>query len=256
MQDKILDIVLKENEITWQKMLLDLVHSEEMNPWDIDVSMIAQRFLEKVREFKEMDLKMSGKVFLAAAILLKVKSKRLLSEDLSSLDSLFAQTEESDEEGLLDELTDEEDPYSSDRQKLKDVDLIPRTPQPRKRKVSIYDLVDALQKAMEVKKRRVFRNIPEIKIDLDEKKVDITEIIKNVYGKIKIYFLKNKEQQRLKFTNLIPDQSREGKVYTFIPLLHLTNDRKIDLYQYQHFGEIEIEMIRSSKEVDKELTGS
>ncbi|MFH2028457.1 MAG: segregation/condensation protein A, partial [Nanoarchaeota archaeon] len=54
------------------------------------------------------------------------------------------------------------------------------------------------------------------------------------------------------FSQLIPDDTREGRVYTFIPLLHLTNQRKVDLEQYQHFGDIEI-MLRTKQEVDKEL---
>jgi len=251
MQDKILDIVIKEDELGWQVMLLELVKSENMDPWDIDVSLLAQRFLEIVKELKEMDLKMSGKVFLAAALLLKIKSKRLLNEDISNLDRLFAQSEEGEDGGLLDGLM-QEDLYAADREKLKNLGLIPRSPQPRKRKVSIYDLVEALQKALEVKKRRILRNIPEIKIDLDYKKVDISEVIQQVYGKIRLFFLKN-SNQRLTFSSLVPDNTKEGKVFTFIPLLHLTNERKVDLHQEQHFGEIEIELAKSSKEVDKEL---
>lgn len=255
MQDKILDIVTKEDDISWKQMLLELVQSEEMDPWDVDVSILAQAFLDRVRKLKETDLKLSGKVFLAAALLLKVKSKRLLGEDLSNLDRLFAQNEE-DEEGLLDELHEDEDNYAVQRERLKSVGLIPRTPQPRTRKVSIYDLVGALQKAMEVKKRRVFRNIPDVKIDISDKKVDISEIIQNVYGKIKVHFLKNKDKERMNFSQLIPDTTKEGKVYTFIPLLHLTNDRKVDLHQLEHFGDIEIEMLKQKKEVEKELAAS
>ena len=257
MQDKILDMVMKEDEITWKAMLMDLVKAEGMNPWDIDITLLAQKFLEQVRAFKETDLKVSGKVFLAAAILLRVKSKRLLSEDISNLDRLFAQSEEDeDADGLLDELSEKEDRFAMEREKLRDVDLLPRTPQPRSRKVSIYDLVGALQKAMEVKKRRVFRNIPEVKIDLNENKVDISEIITNVYGRIKVFFGRNANTEKMKFNQLIPDTSKEGKVYTFIPLLHLTNERKVNLHQFQHFGEIEIEMIKTKKEVDKELAAS
>lgn len=255
MQDRILDIVIKEDEITWKQVLMNLVLDENMNPWDIDISLLSQKFLKKVKEYKEMDLKLSAKVFLAAAILLKIKSKRLLKEDLSNLDSLFAQSEEDDDpDGLLDEIENyPEDIYEKQRERLKDVSLIPKNPQPRQRKVSIYDLVGALQKAMEVKKRRVFRNIPEVKININEKKIDIGEAIKDVYGRVKLHFLKNREEKKMKFSTLIPDDTKEGKVYTFIPLLHLTNERKIELFQMQHFGEIEIEMLNTKKEVEKEL---
>ena len=33
----------------------------------------------------------------------------------------------------------------------------------------------------------------------------------------------------------------------FIPLLHLTNQRKIDLHQQKHFGDIEVELLKKCK---------
>jgi segregation and condensation protein A len=250
-QEELFQFLFEQDEVTWQTMLYELVKSEQMNPWDINVSLLAQKFLDTVRTMKKMDLRISGKIILAAAILLKIKTKRLVEEDIFYLDKLFAQQDEDEEEGLLDELTDE---FEQEREVLKNVDLIPRTPQPRKRKVSIYDLVDALQKAIEVKKRRVMRDIPSVEVKAPEKKVDISAVIKNIYGKVKDYFAKT-EDKKLTFTKLIPSDSREDKVYTFIPLLHLTNQRKIDMHQFQHFGEIEIELLRrmQEKEINKEL---
>src|SRR3989344_5635587 len=43
--------------------------------------------------------------------------------------------------------------------------LIPRTPQPRQRKVSIYDLVEALERELEVKKRRLLHSIPPLNME-------------------------------------------------------------------------------------------
>jgi len=240
MQDRILDLLMNQDEISWQSIIYDLVKTEQMDPWDVNVSLLAQRFLDRLREFKGMDLKVSGKVVLAAAILLKIKSKRLVGADLDNLDRMFAQGDESEEE-MYDELMKdgrkEREPY--DPQKL-----IPRTPQPRKRKVSIYDLVGALQKAMEVKKRKIIREIPPMEIDIPEKKFDIGDVIKNVYGRIKFFFTKN-QGTKLTFSKLLPENaSKDDKVYTFIPLLHLTNQRKIDLEQEQHFEEIEIVPMR------------
>ena len=245
-QEDIFEFLFDKDEITWQTMLYELVRSEQMDPWDINISLLAQRFLEMLQKFKKMDFRISGKIILAAAILLKIKSNRLVNEDISNLDRLFSQQNEEDEQGLLDELIDD---FRDEREILKDKTLIPRTPQPRKRKVSIYDLVDALQKAIEVKKRRVMRDIPSVEVKIPDKKRDISEIIKTIYGRIFGFFSSNK-QEKLTFTKLIPSESREDKVFTFIPLLHLTNQRKIDLYQKQHFGEIEIQMLKRFQEND------
>ena len=66
--EQVYDILFGSDEITWQSMIYELVSSEQMDPWDIDVSLLAQKFLEKLKKLKEMDLKISGKVLLAASI--------------------------------------------------------------------------------------------------------------------------------------------------------------------------------------------
>jgi segregation and condensation protein A len=248
-QEDLFALLFDKDEVTWQTMLYELVRSEQMDPWDINISLLAQRFLDMVHQFKQMDFRLPGKIILAAAILLRIKSNRLLEEDLSNLDRLIDPPEE--DESLLGNLTD--DRFAGEREALKRVSLIPRTPQPRKRKVSIYDLVDALQRAMEVKKRRVMRDIPSIEVEIPKKKIDINAMIHSMHGRIKSFFSKN--DSKLTFSKLIPSDSKHDKVYTFIPLLHLENQRKIDLIQYRHFGEIEIEMLKQSvsKEVDKEI---
>ena len=50
------------------------------------------------------------------------------------------------------------------------------------------------------------------------------------------------QEKTLTFTQLIPSDAKKDKVLTFIPLLHLTNQRKIDLIQEKHFSEIEIKL--------------
>lgn len=244
MQEKLFEILFDKDEVTWQTMLYDLVRNEEMDPWDVDITLLAQKFFEMINSFKEMDFRIPGKIILAAAILLKIKSVQLMTKDLDAFDSMFAESES--EEGLFDE---REDAFADERERLKDAKLLPRTPMPRKRKVSIFDLVDALQQAMEVKKRRVMRDIPAMEVRIPEKTVDISAVIKDVYDKIKFFFVK--KQGKLTFEKLCPSDKREDIVYTFVPLLHLTNQRKIDLFQYEHFGEIEVSLLK--KEIDREL---
>ena len=243
--DRIFELLLDKDEITWQTLLYELVKTEQMDPWDIDISMLTKKYIATIRKLKELNLRISGKVLLAAAILLRIKSNRLLNEDLTEFDRLIAGQEES-----LDDLAFEET-----FEKLQDSEkpnLIPRTPQPRKRKVSIYDLVDALQKALEVKKRRVLNSIPPTNVTIPKKTRDVTQIIREVYGRIKSFILRN-NKNRVTFSQLVPSDSKEDKIYTFIPLLHLTNQRKIDLYQEKHFGEIDIMLNQTEKEIENQL---
>jgi len=241
--ERIFQLLYNQDEVTWQSLLYELIKKEQMNPWDVNVSLLTKKYIETIKKLKELDFRISGKVLLAAAILLKMKSNRLLNEDLSELDRLLTQSEEE----LIDELDLEEPQRYHDEKHT----LIPRTPQPRKRKVSVFDLVKALEKALEVKQRRVMNSIPPMDVKIPKKTKDITQIIREVYTKIRSFFIINK-QKTLTFTQLVPSNTKEDKIYTFIPLLHLTTQRKVNLSQQEHFGEIEI-MLNTEKDVNKEL---
>jgi len=239
--ERIFNIIFsKADEVTWQSIIYELVKTEQMDPWDIDVSILAQKYIDMLRNLKEHDFRISGKILLAAAILLKIKSNKLVGEDLSELDKLLIGVEEEMEELGFDE--------TGEITKMGEIaPLIPRTPQPRKRKVSIFDLVEALERALEVKKRRLLNSIPPLNLEAPKKKRDVTEIIREVYGKIKSFFI-SALGGKLTFSKLLPSESKEDKVHTFVPLLHLAQQNKIDLIQEIHFGEIEILLKKKEEE--------
>ena len=243
--EQIFEMLFDKDEITWQSLIQELVKTEQMSPWDVDISLLTQKYIETIKKLKELDFRLSGKVLLAAAILLKIKSNKLVGEDIEYLDRLISDQEDDDLlsfEEALEPRSEENIPKN----------LIPRTPMPRKRKVSIYDLMNALEKALEVKRRRVLKSIPPMNVHIPEKKRDISAIIKDIYQKIKIFFWEHKKA-RLTFSQLVPSESKADKIYTFMPLLHLTNQRKIDLFQQKHFGEIDIILRQTEEEVNKEL---
>ena len=86
MQDRIFQLLFEEDDVTWQTIIYDLVRKEEMDPWDINVSLLTQKYIELIKKLKQTDFRVSGKVLLAAAILLKIKSNRLVGDDILELD--------------------------------------------------------------------------------------------------------------------------------------------------------------------------
>ena len=237
MQDQIYDMLMKRDEITWQSLIYELVRSEQMNPWDIDVGLLARRYLETLKKMKEMNFFISGKVVLASAILLKIKSYKLVEEDISNLDSILFKNEREYDVDLTEEESYEE------REDLK-VDLVLKTPHSRKRKVGIDDLIGALEKALEVDKRRIVRKMREREIDVEipEKKIDISKLIKNIFDRIKNVLSK---KEVVMFSELIEDDKRENKIAIFVPLMYLSNQQKVDLNQREHFSDIEITLYES-----------
>jgi len=246
MHEKIFNMLVNEDELTWQTIIFDLVKKEQMNPWDININLLAVKFIDMVKQFKEMDFRISGRVVLAAAILLRLKSSKLLDEDIGELDKLFASNENLEQE-FYDELEAEIAsgaifPNGEINDKFQ---LVPRTPQPRKRKISVYDLVDALNKALEVKERREDRmpgEAPEVKVP--ENVIDISIVIQDILHQIRNHY--SGDSNQLTFSQLLPSESKEDKIYTFVPLLHLSNQRKIDMDQTEHLGEINIHLVDKS----------
>lgn len=234
MEDRIYELLVKKDEVTWQTIIYELIKSGEMDPWNVDVSKLASRYLEAIKNLTEHNFFISGKMVLASALLLRMKSDRLLNEHIAEFDSVLYPIEED----LL--LEDENDyKYAIDG---KDIPrLMVKSPQSRKRQVSINELMKALEKALEVDERRRIKKIyeePLIQEAVMPKNVyNISDLIRSVYEKI-IYMFKKKEI--LNFTELLETDTKEDKIVTFIPLLHLCNQQKIDLNQEEAFGEIKI----------------
>lgn len=232
MQQEILDMLLKEEEVGWKAIIFELVKNEQMNPWDIDISLLTQRYLEAIKSMQEHDLKISGKVLLAAAILLKIKSTHLVDKDIGRLDALL-----NPEEPLPEDDPNFVGDASQTKKEKQQFTLIPRNPQPRNRKVSVQDLIDALQQAMATKKRMLDRIRP-VQFNLPERGVDIMEVIHDVYHKI-VYYSQKNEKEKVTFSKLLPPRAgKQEKVYTFLPLLHLEHEQKIELEQKKPFAEI------------------
>lgn len=234
--ERIFNILFEQDELTWQDIIYELINSEQMDPWDIDVSLISHKFLETIKTLQAMDFRISGKMILASALLLKIKSNQLLDEDIAALDQMISG--EVEPVNLFDE-----SPTQGPKPQIPG--LIPRTPQPRKRKVSVYDLIHALEQALQVEARRKrFAPAPAMKIP--DKPIEIGQVIEEVYDKVFAHY-QNNGHESLTFSKLVSSDAKEDKIFLFSPLLHLDTQGRIDLQQQEHFGEIQISIIPSLK---------
>ncbi len=232
MQDQIYHMLVDKDEITWQSIIYDLVKSEQMDPWDIDISMLSQRYLERVRDLQEHNFFLSGKVVLASAILLKLKSIKFVDEHIAGFDSLLF----SREEDLL--LADDaQSPFLQEEVPQ----LLVKTPQQRKRNVSLQDLMEALGAALKVEERRAIRKLKERvvrEVYIPQKEIDIAALLKNLYHRIMSWF---RGSSTLTFQQLVGSTaSKRDILMTFIPMLYLSNQQKIDIHQEIPFGDIHI----------------
>lgn len=246
-EDNLLEQLMDNDDITWQSMIFELVKTEELDPWDVDLGNLAEKFISMITEMKETNLRISGKVILASTILLRLKSSRFIDTDLAQLEALISgmnqdweddDFEEFGEDGQLTLLS------KKDRNKYK---IYPRTPQPRKRKVSVYDLVSALETVIEKQKVKI-RTRARKRDSSEQSEVKITSrdinlVIKDVFQSVN-FMCNDMNTKKLKFSDIVPSDSREDVVSTFLPLLHLTNQRVTDLEQEQAFEDFDIHLIK------------
>ena len=233
MQQKIYEILLEKNEITWKSIIQDLVKSGQVDPWDIDISLLAKQYITRIKQMQETNLFISGKMLLASALLLKMKSDKLVLEDFTAFENKLFPPEELFEEDMIfvERPTIPENPR-----------LTIKTPQVRKKQVTVNDLVAALEKALEVNERKTLRRarLNEVPKDvaIPKKPVDFSQLITTVFAKIKEFF--SNGHNTVTFKQLVPSEQKEDRLFTFVPLLHLANKNHIDLEQTEPFGQIDI----------------
>ena len=225
----------------WQVIIFELINSKQLNPWDIDIIILTKKYFEKIEEMQEADFYISSKILLAAALLLRIKSEFLLNRHIKSIDEiLFGKKEENKYVVEKIEINEDELPF-----------LIPKTPLSRLRKVTLPELLTALDKAINTESRRIKKEIAVVRAkNLSEvdfptfKRIDLKDRIKHFYARI-LTFLKKKavdnekNMNKISYSNII-GKDKEEKISCFLPLLHLSNTQKLWLEQEKHLDEIYI----------------
>jgi segregation and condensation protein A len=226
--------LLFNREIGWQEIIYDLINAEQLDPWNIDIIILTDKYLEKIRTIEEADFFISSKVLLAASLLLKIKSEILLDKYIKSIDEILFGANEKKKTIFERIELDEEIP-----------ELIPKSPIPRFRKVTLKELIESLNKAISTENRRIRKEVSqnnammESAFAIPKRRYNIADKIKEIYEKLTKNLEENKENKKISFTNFI-GENKEERLISFFPLLHLETQKKVWLEQEKHFDEIYI----------------
>ena len=232
-QEQIHDLIFSK-ELGWREIIYDLINTEQLNAWDIDINKLTNKYLEKIEKLEEDNYFVSSKVLLAAALLLRIKSEVLLNQYIKSIDEILFGKKEKIIKKI--EMIDFDDEIP---------ELIPRSPFPRFKKVTLNELVESLNKAIITEGRRIKKEIVkknvlrETSISLPKNKYLVNDKINEIYKKLTDYFQEDKERKKISFNEIVKEDKDE-KIISFHSLLHLENQQKIWLEQDEHFGEINI----------------
>ncbi|VVB83829.1 Segregation and condensation protein A [uncultured archaeon] len=231
-QEQIHDLLFNR-EIGWQEIIYDLINTEQLNPWDINITILTDKYLEKINAMEEADFFVSSKVLLAASLLLRIKSEILLNRYIKSIDEILFGKKDLAKHTLERIELDEEIP-----------DLIPRSPLPRFRKVTLKELMESLNKAITTENRRIKKEITskntfrESSFSLPKRKFSIKDKITEIHRALMDLF-KERAEKNISYNEFIQNK-KEEKIISFLPLLYLEDQKKVWLEQKVPFDEIHI----------------
>ncbi len=276
-QNQFYDIITSRKP-GWQAIIYDLIHTEQLDPWDIDIIVLTEKYFERVLELEKeivdsdeleiTDFYASSKVLLAASLLLRIKSEFLLNQHIKSIDELLFGKKEDKK-------------YIVERIEIDEGDLpilIPKTPLPRQRRVTLTELMGALNNAINTESRRIKR---EVSIKRAQKlsevdfpkftRIDLKDRIKHLYARVLTSLKKKavnpeKHMNKIGYSDLI-GKGKEAKLASFLPLLHLSNVQRLWLEQENHLDEVWIylynyfnknkdKFIETQENLEEEFSGS
>ena len=229
-QDQFFNLI-SSNELSWQAIIYDLIKTEQLDPWDIDLATLAEKYVTTIQQLEEADFFISSKILLACSLLLRLKSEILINSYIQDLnDALYGRKDEKRYELERIEIDEDELPI-----------LTPRTPMARHKKVTLKELMKALDHAINTENRRIKK---EIKGRQAQKSaltvmpkgnfVPLKIRVKSIFGIVDGHLKQGNDH--MKFSHLA--ESKEEKLASFVPILHLSNNGKIFLRQTVHFQDI------------------
>jgi len=218
-EENILRMIIEKE--SWEEIIYYIVNVENLDPWNIDLIKLAESFIRYLKTVEELDFRIPAKIVFVAAILLKLKADYLsILEEEEEVAEVVRPLEDLDISSELVQLS-----YP-----------VKRLP---KRPVTLEELIRALKKAVAVEKRREERRQLFVKrvqavIPTEE---DITKRIERVMQEIE-ELMKKLKLDKIEFRQIVEEWKRDKIVEHFIPVLHLDQERKIEVQQPEIFKEI------------------
>lgn len=230
-------------------LLIHLIHKNEINIYDIPISLLADQFIDYIDKISEYQMDNISEFLVMASTLLEIKSKMLLPFNKQEED------EEDPREELLrkiieyeqikkaaDDLSEKTNEVGSPMYKSQEYHLIKNW---RKSKTSVAEdflgeiSIEMLQMLfLDVIKRK------ELKIDKVRSKFgEIDEDIYTVEEKMETLLTLLKANGNLEFQNAFRnDATKDEVVTTFCAVLELIKLQRINITQENNFANIYIEM--------------
>lgn len=239
----------KESDVSSEKMsfklenfsgpldlLLALIRKNKLEIEDVEISKLTEQYLEVMKDISTVDLEVASEFIEYAAILIEIKSKKLLPKINES------EEDELDEEYLIKLRLREYQMFKEVNEKLKTMESNDKFyKQPEKEAGKYRIVIKDMQLDMLLD---AFVGIMH-KVNKVEKQKESKEIVKEVFTvEQKIASIKDTliSRDRLKFSELfLETASKDEVITTFMALLELIKMQAIRVSQDDLFSDIQIE---------------
>jgi segregation and condensation protein A len=229
------------------EILLRMAENGEIDPWNIDIVLVTDRFLGELERRRELDLRISGRTLLYASILLRMKSDLLIEQ------SPVVEADDSPEEVYDEELFFDGDPGAGElgshpgpiEALEREIQRRIKRKEFRTRPVTLYELITQLKLAEKEERRRQRRK--HLPFDDEDSLVladDVVEIAHDeAYEEVSTtlhstLLLLDPEGSSPVPLSLIASEMGCALYDVYIPILFLMLDDRVDIIQEEFYGEI------------------
>jgi segregation and condensation protein A len=219
-------------------LLLHLIQKNELDIFNIPISLITDQYLEYLQLMKVLNLDVAGEYLLMASTLLHIKSRMLLPKS--------SEGDEEEEEGedpraelvrkLLEYQKYKEAAHEMEKRPLLDRDVFIRLapadpeeePEEERIEANLFELLEAFRQVLE-------RVKPETVHEVILEHLSVEAKIKEILG------LLEKENRSMAFHRLFPEHPpRRVVVITLLAILELVKMKRIRIFQLAAFEAIRI----------------
>lgn len=226
------------------EILVHMAEKGEIDPWNIDIVEVTDRFLAELDRRKELDLRISGRTLFYAALLLRMKSEYLGMEDEGEDDEFEEEIDDVDDFALEDDFGDGmslgpiEQLEREIRRRLDRKHL-------RKRPVTLFELILELKAAEKEQRRRQRFRSP-----LAGEFYDVDDVVGVAHEEgyreaalsVMEEFERHLENEGVMTLREIAEILGKGIVEIYIPLLFLMFEGRLALWQDEFFGEVFVQV--------------
>lgn len=227
------------------EILVEMAKSNKIDPWNIDIVDVTDKFLRELVDLKSHNLRLTGRTLFFAAVLLRLKS------DILDDNNTITQEDE-----IIDELEETLDEFGAEKVNINNVISLDEALERRtsvrlnrKRVVTLKELIKQLEFYEKVEKRKSIKNAQDrasrrVKSYADFTSEDILDMAHEEYiedgienlHEILLKLFETNEKVELSELN----STGMDKISTYITLLFLAAKSRIDLVQDEFYSDLYI----------------